>query len=83
MPRTLLQMITSIPSSLPPSCIRRLAVAVCLAGLVHTSTAAQDANPPTISEMLELGVYTEETKCDLDAAMQCYQKVIADSTASQ
>ena len=83
MPRTLLPMITSIPSSLLPSCTRRLAVAVCLAGLVHTSTAAPAANPPTISEMLELGVYTEETKGDLDAAMQCYQKVIADSTASQ
>jgi hypothetical protein len=33
--------------------------------------------------VLELGVYSEETKGDLDAATQCYQKVIADSTASQ
>lgn len=83
MPRTLLPMITSAPSILLPSCTRRLAVVLCLAGLAHTSPAAPAANPPTISEVLELGVYSEETKGDLDAAMQCYQKVIADSTASQ
>jgi hypothetical protein len=38
---------------------------------------------PTVSELMELGVYSEETKGDVDAALLLYQQVVADVTASQ
>jgi hypothetical protein len=75
-------MITTTPLILLPGCTRKLATLLCLAGLAHTAPALP-ANPPTISEVLELGVYSEETKGDLDAAMRLYQQVVADASASQ
>ncbi len=75
-------MITTSPLILLPGCTRKLAALLCLAGLAHTAPAVP-VNPPTISEVLELGVYSEETKGDLDAAMALYQQVVADASATQ
>ncbi len=41
------------------------------------------AADPTIAELMEQGVYSEETKGDLDAAMHYYQQVITKADASQ
>ncbi len=35
------------------------------------------------SDLLEQGIYSEETKGDLDGALQLYQKVIAQSKADE
>lgn len=49
-------------------------------GLVITAPAAIQAASP--SELLEQGIYSEETKGDLDAAMQFYQQVVAEASTS-
>lgn len=49
------------------------AVAIC------TTTLAPAA---ALSEMLEKGIYTEETKGDLDAAIGIYQQVLTDAKAN-
>lgn len=43
-------------------------------------TALQAASP---SELLEQGIYSEETKGDLDAAMRLYQQVVAEAKTGQ
>ena len=37
----------------------------------------------TLSEMLELGIYSEETKGDLPAAMKLYEQILAESAADR
>src|SRR5437764_747232 len=49
-------------------------------GLLHTARAAE---PVPASELLEKGVYSEETKGDLEAALQLYQQVIEQGKATQ
>ena len=46
--------------------------------LLATTLAARADSP---SDTLEQGIYSEETKGDLDAAMQLYQKVITQAKA--
>ena len=55
------------------------ALALC-AGLMFGNFTAGAASP---SELLEKGVYSEESKGDLDAAMQLYQQVIMESRDQQ
>jgi hypothetical protein len=55
-------------------------LALCTATLLVTATAARADSP---SDTLEQGIYSEETKGDLDGAMQLYQKVIAQAKADQ
>jgi len=52
----------------------------CLMGAVAAAPAAQE---PSLSDLLEKGIYTEETKGDLDAAMQLYKQVAAGAHAGQ
>src|SRR5690242_20524938 len=49
-----------------------------LAGL--TLSVASAASPTaTLSDLLEKGVYSEETKGDLDAAMENYKQIVAEA----
>lgn len=76
-------MITTTPLILLPGCTRKLAVLFCLAGLAHTAPSVAAAPQPTITELMELGVYSEETKGDIDAAMKVYQQILDDAKTSQ
>ncbi len=51
-----------------------------IASLIVAAQAAPGASP---AELLEKAIYSEETKGDLDAAMQLYQQVIAEAKAGQ
>jgi hypothetical protein len=55
-----------------------LLLALSTATLLATATATRADSP---SDILEQGIYSEETKGDLDAAMQLYQKVITQAKA--
>ncbi|HEV7925207.1 MAG TPA: tetratricopeptide repeat protein [Verrucomicrobiae bacterium] len=55
-----------------------LLLALSTASLLVTATAVRAESP---SDTLEQGIYSEETKGDLEAAMQLYQKVIAQAKA--
>jgi len=50
------------------------------ATLLATAPAARADSP---SDLLEQGIYSEQTKGDLDGAMQLYQKVIAQVKSNQ
>jgi tetratricopeptide (TPR) repeat protein len=58
-------------------------VAVALLSTLTLLSAAQDAPAASPSELLEKGVYSEETKGDLDAALQLYQQVISEAKGGQ
>jgi tetratricopeptide (TPR) repeat protein len=49
-------------------------------GLFGAALAASTASP---SELLEQGIYSEETKGDVDAALKLYQQVVAEAKAGQ
>jgi hypothetical protein len=55
-------------------------LALSTATLLATATAVRAESP---SDTLEQGIYSEETKGDLDGAMQLYQKVITQAKADQ
>ena len=55
------------------------AMALC-AGLMYGNFAARAASP---SELLEKAVYSEESKGDLDAAMQLYEQVVKEAKDQQ
>jgi tetratricopeptide (TPR) repeat protein len=55
--------------------VRALAVALAVAALHH----ARSAEPASPSELLEKGIYSQETKGDLDAAIALYQRVVAEA----
>src|SRR5665213_3800855 len=55
-----------------------LSLALSIATLLGAATAVRADSP---SDTLEQGIYSEETKGDLEAAMQLYQKVIAQAKA--
>ena len=57
---------------------RRLAL-VALAVILSGSLSAQ--TPPSFSELLEKGIYTEETVGDLDAAIEIYEQILAEAKA--
>jgi hypothetical protein len=56
------------------------------AGLLAASTFGgfnATAQTPALTELLEKGIYAEETKGDLDAAIALYQQLVNDSKANQ
>jgi hypothetical protein len=60
---------------------QKATILLSLIALVATGPAAfADA---TVSELMESGVYSEETKGDLDAAIPIYQQVVAAADAGQ
>src|SRR5262245_41920470 len=57
-----------------------IVTALALATIVAGASAADPATP---SELLERAVYSEETKGDLDTAVQLYQQVVEQGKESQ
>jgi hypothetical protein len=55
--------------------------ALLLAGLLALHTPRASAASP--SELLEKGIYTEETKGDVDSAIAIYQQLLAESKTAQ
>ena len=62
---------------------RKAAVTLALTSLIHITTAASADKAASPSELLQKGIYSEETKGDLDAAMQLYQQVVKEAKESQ
>lgn len=60
--------------------MKQIAVSLLAAGLFGIPGALLAASP---SDLLEQGIYSEETKGDLDAALQLYQQAIAQSKADE
>jgi hypothetical protein len=67
-------------NSFRPHRTANLVLAFSFATLLATAAAVRADSP---SDTLEQGIYSEETKGDLDAAMQSYQKVITQAKADQ
>jgi len=59
--------------------IRTAILAVSIA--IHPSFV--HADPPSLSELLEKGIYAEETKGDVDGAITIYQQLVAEAIANQ
>lgn len=76
-------MITTSTLLLLPGCSRRAAALLALVGCLQIGHAETTAPVASISELMELGVYSEETKGDLDAAMKLYQQILADTKTNQ
>src|SRR3954447_12735777 len=62
---------------------RRAKATLVLLSLAGSLGTAQPAPAAPLSDVLEQGIYSEETKGDIDAAMQLYQKVVADAKSGQ
>src|ERR1035437_1848917 len=62
---------------------RKTGAALLLLAITSLLSTAQIASAATPSELLEQGIYSEETKGDVDAAMKCYQQVVAEAKAGQ
>src|SRR5882724_11549687 len=58
----------------------RTLLLLSLAGLVAGASMAADA---PVSELLEKGIYSEESKGDLDSAMKLYEQVVSESKTGQ
>ena len=56
-------------------------ILLSVAAAVYAQTAP--ATSPSPSELLEKGIYNEETKGDLDSAITIYQQVVAEANANQ
>jgi hypothetical protein len=57
---------------------RQSLLLLTLSGFIGATQAA-----PSPSELLEQGIYSEETKGDLDSAMQLYQQVVSEAKTGQ
>src|ERR1035441_5857632 len=53
---------------------------LAITGVLGTAQLATAASP---SELLEQGIYSEETKGDVDAALKLYQQVVTEAKAGQ
>ena len=62
--------------------VRLVVVALFLSGLLGGALSSY-AVEHKASELMEQGVYSEETKGDLDAAIQLYQQVVTEAAAGQ
>src|SRR5882672_7222546 len=56
---------------------------VSLVGLAAALMFAGSAGAATLSDLLEQGIYAEETKGGLDAAIKTYQEIVTDNKAGQ
>lgn len=61
---------------------QRVLQSLAWVGCVLFMSGSGNANAQTVSELLEKAIYTEETVGDLDAAIEAYKKVVADSQDS-
>jgi outer membrane protein assembly factor BamD (BamD/ComL family) len=73
---------TSLFSRLPRGRLQMAAALLLLIAPMGAMPAARAADGKA-SELLEKGVYSEETKGDFDAAIQFYQQAIAEVDAEQ
>ena len=62
---------------------RRAATALFLLAITSLVPAALAAAAASPSELLEQGIYSEETKGDVDAALKLYQQVVSEAKAGQ
>ena len=62
---------------------RRASAALCLLSITSLLTTAQAVAAASPSELLEQGIYSEETKGDVDAALKLYQQVVAEAKTGQ
>jgi hypothetical protein len=62
---------------------RRTGAALFLLAITSLLATAQFAAAASPSELLEQGIYSEETKGDVDAALKLYQQVVAEAKAGQ
>jgi len=62
---------------------RRTGAALFLLAITSVLGTAQLAAAASPSELLEQGIYSEETKGDVDAALKLYQQVITEAKAGQ
>jgi hypothetical protein len=62
---------------------RRTGAALLLLSLTNLLTTAQVVAAASPSELLEQGIYSEETKGDVDAALKLYQQVVTEAKAGQ
>jgi hypothetical protein len=65
--------------------LSRLVLARCagVVGIVLSLASASPLLAASASELLEQGIYSEETKGDLDGAMKLYQEVVAEGKAGE
>lgn len=61
----------------------RATTAVVVLGLIGAVATASAATGTSLSELMEKGVYSEETKGDLDGAMGLYKQVASEAQAGQ
>src|SRR5205809_4609844 len=59
---------------------KAILLVISLMGLFST---AQSGFAASLSELLEKGIYSEETKGDLDAAMKLYEQIVAEGKEGQ
>ena len=57
--------------------------AILLAAVFAIQPCSTHAEPASPSELLEKGIYTEETKGDIDAAIVIYQQLITEAKDAQ
>jgi hypothetical protein len=62
---------------------RRTGAALLLFAITSVLGTAQSAAAASPSELLEQGIYSEETKGDVDAALKLYQQVVTEAKAGQ
>jgi hypothetical protein len=62
---------------------RRTGAALLLVAITSVLGTTQLAAAASPSELLEQGIYSEETKGDVDAALKFYQQVVTEAKASQ
>ena len=62
---------------------RRTGAALFLLAVTSLLTTAQMAAAASPSELLEQGIYSEETKGDVDAALKLYQQVVTEAKTGQ
>src|SRR5258708_16348565 len=62
---------------------RRATATLALMSLLQLTAAPAAEQAASPSELLQKGVYSEETKGDLDAAMQLYRQVVKEAKESQ
>src|ERR1035437_3986705 len=63
--------------------VRRTGAALLLFAVTSVLGTAQLAAAASPSELLEQGIYSEETKGDVDAALKLYQQVVTEAKAGQ
>jgi hypothetical protein len=61
----------------------RTGAALLLLAITSVLTTAQIAAASSPSDLLEQGIYSEETKGDIDAALKLYQQVVTEAKAGQ